>query len=77
MSDIELERFVGDLGKDVSLLEYVKKNATGLASLVASGKTHGYDFTIDEAKKLHKSQKPGWLDRQADRSSCRQAPFRR
>ncbi|ANP91682.1 MULTISPECIES: hypothetical protein [Rhizobium] len=67
MSDIELERFVGDLGKDVSLLEYVKKNATGLASLVASGKTHGYDFTIDEAKSYIKARSPGGLtDKQTD-----------
>ncbi|MBY5801756.1 Nif11-like leader peptide family natural product precursor [Rhizobium leguminosarum] len=67
MSDTELERFVGDLGKDATLLEYVKTNATGLASLVASGKTHGYDFTIDEAKSFIKARSPGGLtDKQTD-----------
>ncbi|MBY3053739.1 hypothetical protein [Rhizobium laguerreae] len=59
MSDTELARFVADLEKGGSLLEYVKTNATGLASLVASGKTHGYDFTIDEAKSYIKAKSPG------------------
>ncbi|TBZ68920.1 Nif11-like leader peptide family natural product precursor [Rhizobium leguminosarum] len=67
MSDSELERFVGDLGKDATLLEYVKTNATGLASLVASAKSHGYDFTIDEAKRYIKARNPGGLsDKQTD-----------
>ncbi|WP_392713749.1 Nif11-like leader peptide family natural product precursor [Rhizobium ruizarguesonis] len=67
MSKTELKRFAGDLGKDVTLLEYVKKNATGLASLVASGKAHGYDFTIDEAKSYIKARNPGGMtDKQTD-----------
>ncbi|MBY5760693.1 Nif11-like leader peptide family natural product precursor [Rhizobium leguminosarum] len=67
MSKAEIERFVGDLGKDVNLLEYVKKHATGLASLVASGKAHGYDFTIDEAKSYIKARSPGGMtDKQTD-----------
>ncbi|MBY5544802.1 hypothetical protein HFO60_33335 [Rhizobium leguminosarum] len=70
MSDTELERFVGDLEKGGSLLEYVKTNATGLASLVASGKTHGYDFTIDEAKSYIKARRPcGMTDKQTDRAA--------
>ncbi|MGR9488565.1 hypothetical protein ACU8N7_33530 (plasmid) [Rhizobium leguminosarum] len=33
MARSDFERFIDDLGKDVDLLEYVKKNVTGLASL--------------------------------------------
>ncbi|KAF5885953.1 Nif11-like leader peptide family natural product precursor [Rhizobium sp. PEPV16] len=70
MAKAELERFVGDMEKDVTLLEYVKKNATGLASLVASGRAHGYDFTIDEAKSYIKARSPGGLtDKQTDRAA--------
>lgn len=39
----DFERFVTDLSRDTNLLEYVRKNVTGLASLVATGKTHCYD----------------------------------
>jgi hypothetical protein len=31
MSKSEFERFIDDLGNDANLLEYVKKNVTGLA----------------------------------------------
>ncbi|MBY2925994.1 hypothetical protein HFO74_34850 [Rhizobium laguerreae] len=70
MAKSDFERFIGDLGKDVNLLEYVKKNATGLASLVACGKAHGYDFTIDEAKSYIKARSPGgMIDKQTDRAA--------
>jgi hypothetical protein len=70
MSKSEFERFIDDLGNDANLLEYVKKNVTGLASLVASGKSHGYDFTIDEAKSYIKARSPrGLTDKKADQTA--------
>ncbi|MHC2575340.1 hypothetical protein ACVI1J_003010 [Bradyrhizobium diazoefficiens] len=50
MSRTDVERFVNDLGNDGGLLERVKPIATGLASIVAIGKSLGYCFTPDEAK---------------------------
>lgn len=50
MSRTDVERFVNDLGNDGGLLERVKPIATGLASIVAIGKSLGYSFTPDEAK---------------------------
>jgi len=50
MSRADVERFVNDLSNDANLLEKVRPSATGLWSLVASGKSHGYTFTLDEAK---------------------------
>ncbi|MDH2351159.1 hypothetical protein ABIB90_006246 [Bradyrhizobium sp. JR4.1] len=50
MSRTEIERFINDLGKKGNLLENAKPSATGLASIVAVGKSHGYNFTLDEAK---------------------------
>ncbi|MDH2399142.1 Nif11-like leader peptide family natural product precursor [Bradyrhizobium sp. SSUT18] len=50
MSQTEVERFVNDLGKKRNLLENAKPSAIGLASIVAVGKSHGYNFTLDEAK---------------------------
>lgn len=68
MSKSDLDRFVADLSKDTKLLEYVTKNITGLTSLVASGKTHGYDFTIDEAKSYVKAtSQRGLTEKQTDR----------
>lgn len=68
MSKFDFERFVADLNKDADLLESIKKSVTGLASLVASGKIHGYDFTIDEAKSYIKaSSQRNLTEKQADR----------
>ncbi|RWY77307.1 Nif11 family protein [Rhizobium leguminosarum] len=68
MAKSDFERFIDDLGKDLDLLEYVKKNVTGLASLVATGRAHGYDFTIDEAKSYIKtSSQRGLTEKQAER----------
>ncbi|RXG84181.1 Nif11-like leader peptide family natural product precursor [Bradyrhizobium zhanjiangense] len=50
MSQAEVERFVKNLGKEGSLLENLKQSATGLAPIVAVGKSHGYDFTLDEIR---------------------------
>ncbi|WP_271580783.1 Nif11-like leader peptide family natural product precursor [Bradyrhizobium sp. CCBAU 45389] len=50
MSRTDIERFVNDLGNEDGLLERVKPTATGLASIVAIGKSLGYSFTLDEAK---------------------------
>ncbi|MCP3476551.1 Nif11-like leader peptide family natural product precursor [Bradyrhizobium sp. CCGUVB1N3] len=50
MSRAEVERFVNDLSNDANLLENVRPSATGLGSLVASGNSRGYTFTLDEAK---------------------------
>ncbi|MGO4485123.1 Nif11-like leader peptide family natural product precursor (plasmid) [Rhizobium leguminosarum] len=70
MARSDFERFIDDLGKDVDLLEYVKKNVTGLASLVASGRAHGYDFTIDEADSYLKARSPVRLtDKKADQTA--------
>ncbi|PTE06301.1 Nif11-like leader peptide family natural product precursor [Mesorhizobium helmanticense] len=67
MSQSEVERFVDDLAKDDSLLEKVKRNATGLAWIVAIAKNHGYNFTLDEAKSYIQSRSPHELtDKQLD-----------
>ncbi|MBP0114928.1 Nif11-like leader peptide family natural product precursor [Bradyrhizobium vignae] len=50
MSQAEVERFVKDLAKEGSLLENLKQSATGLAPIVAVGKSQGYDFTLDEVR---------------------------
>ncbi|MET4724873.1 hypothetical protein ABIF63_008979 [Bradyrhizobium japonicum] len=50
MSQAEVERFVKNLAKEGSLLENLKQSATGLAPIVAVGKSHGYDFTLDEVR---------------------------
>ncbi|WP_027576055.1 Nif11-like leader peptide family natural product precursor [Bradyrhizobium sp. WSM1743] len=50
MSQAEVERFVKNLAKEGSLLENLKQSATGLAPIVAVGKSHGYDFTLDEIR---------------------------
>ncbi|WP_100213496.1 Nif11-like leader peptide family natural product precursor [Bradyrhizobium yuanmingense] len=50
MSQAEVERFVKNLAKEGSLLEDLKQSATGLAPIVAVGKSHGYDFTLDEVR---------------------------
>lgn len=67
MSRVEVERFVNDLATDPTLLAEVKPRATGLAAVVALGKQHGYDFTLDEAKSYIQSRSPRELtDRQLD-----------
>ncbi|MGE7471810.1 Nif11-like leader peptide family natural product precursor [Bosea sp. NPDC003192] len=67
MSAAEAERFVNDLATKPALLAQVKPLATGLAAVVALGKAHGYDFTLDEAKKYIQSHSPRELtDRQLD-----------
>jgi len=50
MSQAEVERFVKNLAKESSLLENLKQSATGLAPIVAIGKSHDYDFTLDEVR---------------------------
>ncbi|WP_085025917.1 hypothetical protein [Ensifer aridi] len=50
MQQTDVERFVNDLGKKASLLENVRPTATGLASIVAVGKSLDYNITPDEVK---------------------------
>jgi len=50
MQQTDVERFVNDLGKKASLLEKVRPTATGLASIVAVGKSLDYNITPDEVK---------------------------
>jgi len=67
MSSTEAERFVNDLAKKPELVAALKPQATGLASVVAFGKQHGYDFTLDEAKQYIQSRSPRELtDTQLD-----------
>jgi predicted ribosomally synthesized peptide with nif11-like leader len=67
MSISEAERFANDLAKNKELLAEVKPEATGLASIVAIGKQHGYDFSLDEAKQFIQSRSPRELtDTQLD-----------
>jgi predicted ribosomally synthesized peptide with nif11-like leader len=67
MSSTEAERFVNDLAKNPALVAALKPQATGLASVVAFGKQHGYDFTLDEAKQYIQSRSPRELtDTQLD-----------
>ncbi|MCA2411486.1 Nif11-like leader peptide family natural product precursor [Rhizobium leguminosarum] len=48
--EVEVSKFAKALMADNALREDVKTNTTGLASLVACARKHGYDFTIDDAK---------------------------
>jgi len=67
MSIAEAERFVNDLASKPDLLAEVKPFATGLAAVVALGKKHGYDFTLDDAKRYIQSRSPRELtDKQLD-----------
>jgi predicted ribosomally synthesized peptide with nif11-like leader len=67
LSTSEAERFVNDLATKPQLLAEVKPRATGLAAVVAIGKQHGYNFTLDEAKKYIQSRSPRELtDKQLD-----------
>ncbi len=67
MSISEAERFVGDLTRNPQLLSQVKPQATGLAAVVALAKEHGYDFSLEEARKYIQSRSPRELsDRQLD-----------
>ncbi|SFI61276.1 Nitrogen fixation protein of unknown function [Bradyrhizobium sp. Gha] len=50
MSQVEVERFVENLANESSLLESLKQSATGLAPIVAAGRSRGYDFTLDEVR---------------------------
>ena len=50
MSQSDIERFVADLKSDSSLLDGLKGQAAGLASVVDYAKGKGYDVTIEEAK---------------------------
>lgn len=52
MSITDAARFAKDLATDKDLVEKVKAKASGLASLVELGKTHGYNFTLDEIKQV-------------------------
>jgi len=52
MSIADAVRFAKDLATDKDLVEKVKAKASGLASLVELGKTHGYNFTLDEIKQV-------------------------
>ncbi|ARO32600.1 hypothetical protein NXC12_PD00248 (plasmid) [Rhizobium etli] len=56
MPQSEVERFVDGLAKDGAFLEKLKPNATGLASVLAIAKNHGYNFTLDEAKNYIQSR---------------------
>ncbi|MGY3238151.1 hypothetical protein ACVWZ4_001192 [Bradyrhizobium sp. USDA 4472] len=55
MSQVEVERFVNNLAKEGSLLESLKQSATGLAPIVAAGRSRGYDFTLDEVRSCIRS----------------------
>ncbi|TYO66113.1 hypothetical protein FXV83_13050 [Bradyrhizobium hipponense] len=67
MSRTEIDRFVNDLGKKGNLLENAKQSATGLASIVAVGKSHGYNFTLDEAKSYIRCRsRPELISKQLD-----------
>lgn len=55
MSIADAIRFAKDLATDKDLVEKVKAKASGLASLVELGKTHGYNFTLEEIKQVIRS----------------------
>lgn len=50
MSQADVERFINDLKNDPGLLEGLKSEATGVASVVDFAKSKGYDITLDEAR---------------------------
>ena len=56
MSLAEAQRFCQDLASNKQLNEKVKPAATGLASMVAAARSHGYSFTLDELKQAVRSR---------------------
>lgn len=67
MSISEAERFVNDLASKPELLAQVRPVATGLAAVVALGRSHGYDFSLNDAKQYIQTRSPRELtDRQLD-----------
>ena len=58
MSLSDAKRFADALATDKELAQYVKENATGLASVVEIAKARGYDFSVDEAKSFVQSRVP-------------------
>lgn len=64
MSKAEVERFHEDLASNPVLQGEAKAAATGLASVVAFAKKHGYEFTLDDAKSYIQARAPRELDDQ-------------
>ncbi len=56
MSQADIERFVDDLKSNAELLEGLKAQAAGLASVVDFARSKGYDITVDEAKAYIREQ---------------------
>lgn len=64
MSKAEVERFHNDLAANPALQAEAKAAASGLASIVAFAKGHGYEFTLDEAKAYMQARAPRELSEQ-------------
>ncbi len=54
----DAERLAKDLADNEDLRDAIKAKATGLASIVEFAKSHGYNFTIEEAKEYIQSRAP-------------------
>ncbi len=50
MSQADVERFVSDLKSDPTLLEGLKGEAAGIASVISYANAKGYDISVEEAK---------------------------
>lgn len=61
MSIQEAERFNSDVKIAGPLQAEVKAKATGLAAVVEIARTHGYNFTFDEARDLIRNSSVGAL----------------
>lgn len=67
MSVAEAKRFATALYENKELLAEVRPQATGLASIVEIAKSHGYDFSLGEAKEYIRSRSVSELtDQQLD-----------
>lgn len=62
MSKVEVERFSKDLATNPAMQAEAKAAATGLASIVAFAKKHGYAFTLDDAKAYIQARTPRELN---------------
>ncbi|RUW50908.1 MAG: hypothetical protein E5W60_15365 [Mesorhizobium sp.] len=55
MARTDVERFINELGKKGSPLENLKRRAGGLASIVEFAKDLDYNITLDQVKRLIRS----------------------
>jgi len=66
MSKSEVERFAADIRTNATLQQAVKEKVTDTASLIAVGRSLGYDFTIDDVRAHLRAMKYDLTDQELD-----------